>query len=110
MYANAAIPEQDSMKPPALASNAARPESGGAEKQAGARADAAAARDRPRGSPRRRTPRPRLPLFAKRRTAHWRACPGDGAAMTTTMGFPDIRQKPGTPSDAWRRLRPAGLR
>ena len=29
------------MKPPALAFNAARPESGGAEKHAGARADAA---------------------------------------------------------------------
>ena len=32
----------NSMKPPALAFNAARPESGGAEKHAGARADAAA--------------------------------------------------------------------
>jgi hypothetical protein len=50
------------MKPPALAFNAARPESGGAEKHAGARADAAAARDRPRGSPPEADPTPEAAL------------------------------------------------
>ena len=68
---NAKIPEKGRMKPPALAFNAApRPESGGAEKQAGPARTQQRRKDGHEAAYRGRAPRPTLPFYRKAAHRH----------------------------------------